>query len=174
MNVSMPMPVPVPAKPVPPPPKPVAAKPAPAPVTPEPVTPAPPVVKKKPVVDVGHAHLLGDMLILDQPLKFTRKGALRAQSHQALADLARLLVLRPDIERIRIEGHTDSRGSEASNLRKSAARARAVRIYLAARGVAAKRLEAAGRGESMPIESNRSAAGRLVNRRIEFHVVAKK
>ena len=84
------------------------------------------------------------------------------------------MVLRPDIERIRIEGHTDSRGSEASNLRKSAARARAVRIYLAARGVAAKRLEAAGRGESMPIESNRSAAGRLVNRRIEFHVVAKK
>ena len=167
-----PAPAPEPPAPEPEPPQ-VTAEPPPEP-EPQPavLTPAPPV-KQKLVVDVGHAHLVGDMFILDQPLKFTSKHEIDPASLEALNDLARLLVLRPDRRRIRVEGHTDSRGSVASNLRESAERARAVRIYLVSRGVSAGRLQSVGRGDSMPIESNRTAAGRLVNRRIEFHVVSK-
>ncbi|NNE63291.1 MAG: OmpA family protein [Gammaproteobacteria bacterium] len=66
-----------------------------------------------------------------------------------------------------IEGHTDDRGSADYNQKLSQARANAVRNVLIERyGIAAGRVSAAGFGESQPIQSNDSSAGRLANRRV--------
>lgn len=72
---------------------------------------------------------------------------------------------------IRIEGHTDSVGSEAYNLKLSQKRADAVKAYLVAHGIAASRLTTLGMGEAQPVASNNTAEGRYQNRRVEFHVI---
>lgn len=67
-----------------------------------------------------------------------------------------------------IEGHTDARGSDAHNLKLSQARASSVRSYLVGKGIAADRLTAKGYGETRPVASNESDAGREANRRVEM------
>lgn len=69
--------------------------------------------------------------------------------------------------RITIEGHTDSVGSDASNIALSQRRAESVRSYLVSRGVAAESISATGKGSAFPVTSNASAAGRQKNRRVE-------
>ncbi len=71
---------------------------------------------------------------------------------------------------IEIAGHTDSIGGTALNQNLSQLRADAVRQYLINQGIDAERLTAVGYGETAPIATNRSAAGRAQNRRIEFRV----
>ena len=66
-----------------------------------------------------------------------------------------------------IAGHTDSRGSDKSNLILSDARANAVMNKLISYGVSANRLSAKGYGETQPIASNATSNGRYQNRRIE-------
>ena len=71
---------------------------------------------------------------------------------------------------VRIEGHTDSVGSDAYNLLLSQRRAQAVRQYLIEHRIDAARLSTEGKGERMPVAPNETAAGRYQNRRVEFHV----
>ena len=71
---------------------------------------------------------------------------------------------------IAVEGHTDDRGNEAANLALSQARAEAVVAYLSEHGINPARLYASGAGSDEPIASNKDAAGRQVNRRIEFEL----
>jgi len=70
--------------------------------------------------------------------------------------------------RVAIIGHTDNTGSDALNNRLSIERADSVRDYIVTRGVAAGRVETAGRGEREPIADNNSDAGRAKNRRVEI------
>jgi OOP family OmpA-OmpF porin len=70
-----------------------------------------------------------------------------------------------------IDGHTDSDGTDADNLRLSERRANAVRDYLVARGIAGDRLKAHGYGETRPIASNKTPDGKKQNRRIEIELV---
>ena len=71
---------------------------------------------------------------------------------------------------IDIIGHTDSRGSEAYNQRLSMRRAAAVRDYIVSQGIKADIIDVGGMGESDPIASNDTEAGRAQNRRVEIHV----
>ncbi len=71
---------------------------------------------------------------------------------------------------IRVEGHTDSRGTNAYNQRLSERRANAVKQALANNGVSPSRIRAVGMGESMPVATNETAAGRLQNRRVEIKI----
>lgn len=68
---------------------------------------------------------------------------------------------------VKIVGHTDSRGSEATNQSLSQRRAKSVANKLIEFGVSASRISSEGKGESMPIASNMLKAGRRQNRRIE-------
>ncbi|MBC7358481.1 MAG: OmpA family protein [Desulfacinum sp.] len=70
--------------------------------------------------------------------------------------------------RIRVEGHTDSTGSETYNQQLSERRAMAVKNALVARGVDPARIDVVGYGESKPIATNATEAGRQLNRRVNI------
>ncbi len=72
---------------------------------------------------------------------------------------------------IDVYGHTDSTGSDAYNQTLSENRARTVANYLASRGVSAARIRSQGFGETMPVDSNDTDAGRSRNRRVEIKIV---
>jgi outer membrane protein OmpA-like peptidoglycan-associated protein len=72
---------------------------------------------------------------------------------------------------IDVYGHTDSTGSDAYNQTLSENRARTVAGYLATRGVSAARIRSQGFGETMPVDSNDTDAGRTRNRRVEIKIV---
>jgi outer membrane protein OmpA-like peptidoglycan-associated protein len=71
---------------------------------------------------------------------------------------------------IRVEGHTDSVGADAYNMDLSTRRANAVKTLLVQRGVADSRIEVVGYGETMPIATNDTEAGRQKNRRVEIKI----
>ncbi|MBG6186584.1 outer membrane protein OmpA-like peptidoglycan-associated protein [Flavobacterium sp. CAN_S2] len=66
-----------------------------------------------------------------------------------------------------VEGHTDSDGSDEMNQKLSEDRANVVRDALLERGIKAENLNAVGFGESTPVETNKTAAGKAKNRRTE-------
>ena len=72
---------------------------------------------------------------------------------------------------IRIEGHTDSTGSEAFNQKLSSQRAAAIKAACANRSVDPSRIEVVGRGEGMPIAGNDTAQGRHLNRRVTMTII---
>jgi len=75
--------------------------------------------------------------------------------------------------KIKLEGHTDSIGTEGYNKALSERRANAVRDYLVREGgVGKKGIKAVGYGESNPVASNKTAAGRAKNRRVEILILA--
>jgi outer membrane protein OmpA-like peptidoglycan-associated protein len=69
-----------------------------------------------------------------------------------------------------VEGHTDSQGTESSNMELSQRRAQSVRDYLVSRGVPADIISATGVGQGRPVADNRTAEGRQNNRRVEIVV----
>ena len=73
---------------------------------------------------------------------------------------------------ITIAGHTDSKGTDAYNMKLSRDRAYAVANYLSARGVASNRINVVAYGESRPVADNNSEFGRQQNRRVELTVNA--
>jgi outer membrane protein OmpA-like peptidoglycan-associated protein/predicted RNA-binding protein YlxR (DUF448 family) len=106
-----------------------------------------------------------------QPVAFAEgKATINRHSFALLGEVADVLRTRPAM-RIRIEGHTDSRGTPAENKRLSRARAEAVRSHLVSRGIAAERLVAEGFGSEQPIETNKTQAGREKNQRVEFVIL---
>ena len=74
--------------------------------------------------------------------------------------------------RFEIVGHTDDSGPREANVALSAARADAVKAYLAAKGISAADIVTSGAGPDRPIAPNNTAEGRARNRRIEFRVLA--
>jgi OOP family OmpA-OmpF porin len=71
-------------------------------------------------------------------------------------------------EDVIISGHTDSRGSDAYNQNLSERRAQSVVDYLTTKGVPRNSMSAVGYGESRPIDTNDTDAGRAANRRVEL------
>jgi outer membrane protein OmpA-like peptidoglycan-associated protein len=94
---------------------------------------------------------------------------LQPGAESALQRIAQVLNEHPE-RNLLIEGHTDSTGAAAYNQQLSEQRAEAVRAALAERGIDRSRVETRGLGESYPVASNESAAGRQMNRRVEIIV----
>ena len=88
-----------------------------------------------------------------------------------LDKLAKVLVNNPDTN-INIYGHTDNKGTDAYNMTLSEKRANSVVNYLASHGVKRNRMFAKGMGESDPVATNETEAGRAENRRVEFAITA--
>jgi len=99
----------------------------------------------------------------------TDKTVILPRSFPLLNDVAQALKDRASIH-VRIEGHTDSRGNDAHNMKLSQGRAASVRTYLIGRGISSDRMESVGYGKNKPIADNRTRAGRAQNRRVEFFI----
>ncbi|HEX7341262.1 MAG TPA: OmpA family protein [Rhodanobacteraceae bacterium] len=91
--------------------------------------------------------------------------ALRPEAKAHLGKLVRFVQAKPN-EHIRIEGYTDSSGNAAVNQTLSLQRAQSVRNALVEQGVDPSRISAVGMGETNPVASNATAAGRARNRRV--------
>ncbi|QSQ16003.1 OmpA family protein [Myxococcus landrumensis] len=111
------------------------------------------------------------IVILDKVYFATGKDIILPKSYGLLAQVASILKANPQMERVRVEGHTDDKGSDTSNLDLSQRRANTVREFLVKAGIAPERLEAQGFGETQPVDTNKTAQGRENNRRVEFNVV---
>ncbi len=114
-----------------------------------------------------------DKIEIKQQIKF-RTGSAKIvgnDSFEILKEVAQAIQDNPQIKKIRVEGHTDSVGSDATNLKLSQNRANSVMSALVKAGIDPTRLEAVGYGETRPIASNATAAGRRENRRTEFNII---
>ncbi|MEW5739961.1 MAG: OmpA family protein [Myxococcota bacterium] len=114
-----------------------------------------------------------DKIEIKKQIKFATGSAkiVGAESEKILNEVAQAMQDNPQIKKIRIEGHTDSVGNDASNLKLSQNRANSVMSALIKRGVDPQRMEAVGFGETKPIASNSTAAGKAENRRTEFNII---
>lgn len=118
------------------------------------------------------AHLADDHIELSERVFFeTDSPKVQAVSLPWLDAVAALMNAHPELQKVLVSGHTDSRGDAKYNLDLSSARAAAVRDYLVAHGVAASRLSAAGFGESRPLDTAETDAAYARNRRVEFVVI---
>ncbi len=113
---------------------------------------------------------VGASLALDNLYFETGKWDLLPASYAELERLLAFLELNPRVW-IQINGHTDNTGNPADKLDLSLYRAEAVRDYLLAKGVRKNRLQVKGYGMGRPRASNRTAAGRRANRRVEFEII---
>ncbi len=97
----------------------------------------------------------------------TGKSEIKPEAQGTIEQIAALMTGHADLK-IGIEGHTDNVGTPAANKTLSEQRAKAVMAAVAAKGVAAARMTAAGWGQEKPVADNRSEDGRAKNRRVEI------
>ncbi|MBN2358360.1 MAG: OmpA family protein [Deltaproteobacteria bacterium] len=102
----------------------------------------------------------------------TGSSKIEKRSFKLLDQIAQVLRSHAEIKKLRIEGHTDSKGNPAANKRLSQARAESVAIFLVEAGIDPTRLEAIGYGDEKPVADNKTAAGREKNRRVEFVIAS--
>lgn len=96
------------------------------------------------------------------------KAVLLASSYKVLDEIAESLREWPEV-RVEVQGHTDNTGAAELNQTLSQERASAVREYLVNKGITPDRLTATGYGQNRPVGSNKTAAGRAKNRRVELN-----
>ncbi|MET0341098.1 MAG: OmpA family protein [Polyangiales bacterium] len=99
------------------------------------------------------------------------KAIIKAESEPILERVKDALGEHPEIQLLRIEGHTDGMGAAPYNMRLSRARTSAVAAWLTSHGVERKRLEAHACGELHLIADDATEEGRATNRRVEFVIV---
>ncbi len=100
----------------------------------------------------------------------TGKATLKSESNSSLDAIVSVLNEYQSAN-FKIEGHTDSAGIPAKNLKLSKDRAAAVKQYLIDKGIRADRLTSEGYGSKKPIASNKTPKGKNLNRRVEINLV---
>ncbi|MBM4371608.1 MAG: OmpA family protein [Deltaproteobacteria bacterium] len=125
----------------------------------------------------GCPDLYKNIVIKDKKIELRQKiffafnkATILPQSFGLLDEVATALADRAEI-RVRIEGHTDDKGSDKYNRKLSDDRAKSVRMYLIKKGVDPSRMVAIGFGEEKPIAGNDTDEGRELNRRVEFFIL---
>jgi outer membrane protein OmpA-like peptidoglycan-associated protein len=111
----------------------------------------------------------GLIVNLSDVLFDTGSANLKTGAREKLAKVAGILLSHRGLK-LQVEGHTDSVGSADYNQRLSENRADSVRTYLVEQGIAPNAIGTAGFGETMPVASNDTPAGRQQNRRVELIV----
>ncbi len=98
------------------------------------------------------------------------KSIIKPEGQEKLDELVSNLQNR-NYEAINVVGHTDSIGSEAYNDKLSLRRSDAVKAYLVSKGIDSQKIFAEGKGETQPVEDNKTKEGRAKNRRVEIEVI---
>lgn len=173
---------PAPPPPPPPPPPPAETAPAPAPAA-VPATPpdsdhdgVPDNIDKCPdtpagvQVDAVGCPLKGSITLEGVNFEYN-SAALTAASRRPLDEIADGMKKHPRLK-VEIQGHTDSTGSPAYNLKLSQRRADSVRDYLLSQGVPEDQLQTKGYGQTQPVATNKTAEGRAKNRRVVMYVIS--
>ncbi len=114
--------------------------------------------------DKGLMMTLGDF-VFD-----SGKSSIKQEAIDNFSKVVAFINSYPD-KKVRIEGHTDSSGSNELNLRLSQQRANAVKALLIKNGIDAKQINAVGMGEELPIAENTTKAGKAKNRRVEIIIL---
>jgi OOP family OmpA-OmpF porin len=109
-----------------------------------------------------------DALLAQRVVEFDPSSARLTARGRAVLDRVALLIASSPSLLCEVQGHTDSSGNSESNRKLSFKRAIATKNYLVNRGISPARLVAKAYGDSAPLASNRTAAGRQRNRRINF------
>ena len=118
-----------------------------------------------PIVEIGRKFIIENLL-------FETNSATIAQEIEELDVLVEFMRSRPAVK-VRIEGHTDNKGSVKLNKALSEARASSVREYVVRKGISANRIETMGYGPTKPIGDNETEFGRRLNRRTEILIISK-
>lgn len=124
----------------------------------------------------AHVERVGEGILItfESGLVFDHDSyGLRAETKSNLTKLAETLKKYDDTN-ILIEGHTDNTGEDTYNQKLSENRADAVEDYLLTQGITGNRVTTKGYGESQPLDSNESEAGKQKNRRVEVAIYANK
>ena len=125
--------------------------------------------------DTGDRRVIfdnGEFVVLDA-IHFEHGSAgIKKESHELLDQIALTIKANPQIDQVRVEGHTDDTGPEEINQRLSQERAESVRGYLVQRGVTPRRLTAKGYGSSRPKRDEKTEEARSKNRRVDFVVIS--
>lgn len=123
----------------------------------------------KEVVVVKEVPSKNDRIILMGVNFDFNSSKLKPESYPILYHAAQMMHQNSNIT-VEVQGYSDNIGSEKNNIKMSQMRADAVKGYLVARGISEGRVSSAGYGPANPIGDNKDAAGRAMNRRIEFKV----
>jgi OOP family OmpA-OmpF porin len=146
-----------------------------APVVPAPAVPAPAVVA--PVVTAPAPAVVAPAPVVPSRVTFaaaaffdTNKAVLKPEGKAQLDDLlGKLKSVNWDV--LVAVGHADAQGSASWNQDLSVRRAEAVKAYLLSKGLSQQQVKIDGKGSTMPVADNSTAAGRAKNRRVEVEVV---
>ncbi len=125
-------------------------------------------------IEIGEGVTLieGTRFDLSRMIAFdSGKATLKSESLAVIERLAAFLLGQGKALRIEVSAHTDSTGADEFNLDLTSRRANEVKRLLVKAGVSAARIEAVGFGETKPIASNKTEAGRAQNRRVEIRVI---
>ncbi len=113
-------------------------------------------------------RVLSDGKIIVNGIKFDiNKASLKPESMGPINKIYKLMVKNPEIN-FSVEGHTDSDGSDETNMTLSKERGKTVMNKLIAMGINSSRLKSNGFGESKPLDNNTTPEGKANNRRVEF------
>lgn len=112
-----------------------------------------------------------DLALANRTIEFESGNAVLTPTGRQVLDGLAPVLRNLSGRRFEVTGHTDAQGSRPQNIALSAARADAVKAYLAGKGVAAEAFSTSGAGPDRPIATNDTPEGRARNRRIELRVV---
>ncbi|KMN12084.1 MULTISPECIES: OmpA family protein [Pseudomonas] len=118
------------------------------------------------LTDEGWAFGLSGKVLFGSDLE-----VLNAQSQEIVERIGTAL-LAVDIQRVRVDGHTDASGQEAYNEQLSVRRANSVVKALTKVGMRPENIQVRGLGSREPVASNKTRAGRTENRRVAIVVIA--
>lgn len=129
-----------------------------------------PLLRKRPTK--ANVEVSAKEIRIKQQINFeTNSAKIAGSSTPLLVEIADVIVRHPHIKRIEVQGHTDNSGTAEHNMLLSEQRAAAVRDWLVQYGVEASRLTSKGYGQTKPVGSNATAAGRAKNRRVQFVIL---
>jgi len=134
-------------------------------------------VERKAGCPLKRIEITLDKIEINEKIFFeTAKADIKPESFGLLDELATILNENPQIKKVEVQGHTDSRGKASKNQKLSQDRAKSVVTYLVSKGVDAKRLTSKGFGSKQPLvptadgeEETDEAAAK--NRRVEFVIL---